>query len=224
MPTLFCLLALVVAQSSANRNLLTISVFTLVFAWCLLRLKTEPSVWYQMLIPLSEPLNASKSIAENMILKRVWGHDTSLLNSICDGKGYGAFSIDLHPCMHAIMKLSDNDDEFFGAAVFCYDSPKAISAAHVKCLGQFHISWVEVSVLSLTLLLQQTLCKQSHIPYGSRINSLVRVHVRDSCQGDSGLARTLPEIESKEIPVIIAYLSVPFPFVNMDDGGILEVL
>ena len=45
--TLFCMLALVVAfsiQSSANRNLLTISVFILVFAWSLLRLKTELSV------------------------------------------------------------------------------------------------------------------------------------------------------------------------------------
>ena len=45
--TLFCMLAFVVAfsaQSSANRNSLTISVFTLVFAWSLLRLKTKPFV------------------------------------------------------------------------------------------------------------------------------------------------------------------------------------
>ena len=43
----FCMLALVVAfsaQLSANRNLLMISVFTLIFARRLLRLKTEPSV------------------------------------------------------------------------------------------------------------------------------------------------------------------------------------
>ena len=70
----FCLLGLVVAlsaQSSVNRNSLTISVLTLVFAWSLLRLKTEPSELYRMSIPLSEPLNASKSITENIILKRV---------------------------------------------------------------------------------------------------------------------------------------------------------
>ena len=99
-------LSLVIAfstQSLANRNSLTISVFTLVFAWSLLRLKTEPSVLYQMLIPLSEPLNASNSIAENM-LKCMGARIHPLLNPICDWKGYRAFSAVLHPCMHAIMK------------------------------------------------------------------------------------------------------------------------
>ena len=126
--TLFCMLALVVvafsAQLSANRNSLTISVFTMVFVWSLLGLKTEPSVRYQMSIPLSEPLNASNSITENMILKRVG------------------------PRTHSCLTL---------------------------CLGQINISRVEVSVLFLTP------CQQSHVPYGSRINSLVRVHVQDGC-------------------------------------------
>ena len=68
---LFCMLALVVAfsaQSLASRNSLTVSVFTLVFAWSLLRLKTEPLVQYQMSIPLSKPPNALKSITESMIM------------------------------------------------------------------------------------------------------------------------------------------------------------
>ena len=53
--TQFCMLALVLpfsAQSSANRNWLMISVFTLAFAWSLLRLKTKPSLQYRMSIPI----------------------------------------------------------------------------------------------------------------------------------------------------------------------------
>ena len=38
---------------------------------------------------------------------------------------------------------------------------------------------------SLAAVLQQTPCQQSHVPYGSRIDSLVRVHIRDCCWGDS---------------------------------------
>ena len=83
--------------------------------------------------------------------------------------------------MHTIMKLSNDGDEFFGAAVFCHDPPKAVSADYVKCLGQINIRRVEVSVLFLTLLLQQTSCQQSHVPYRSRIDSPERVHVRDGC-------------------------------------------
>ena len=162
--TLFCMLTLVVAfsaQSLVNRNLLTISVFTLVYTWSLLRLKTELSVQYQMSIPLSEPLNASNSITENIMLKRV-GQDTSLLNPICDGKGYGAFSIVFRPCMHAVMKLSNDGYEFFEATVFCHDSPKVISADQVKYLGQINISQEEVSVQFLTLLLQLS-CSKHHV-------------------------------------------------------------
>ena len=162
-----------------------ISVFTLVFAWSLLKLKTEPSMQYRMLVPLSEALNASNSIAENMILKKSGGQDTSLLNPICDGKGYRAFSLVLHSCMHAVMKLSNDSDEFFGAAIFCHDSPKAVSVDHVKCLGQINISRGKVSVLFLTLLLQQTSYQQYHVPYGSDTDSLVRIHVRAHCWGDS---------------------------------------
>ena len=75
------------------------------------------------------------------------------------------------------MKLSNNGDEIFVAAIFCHDSPKGVSADHVKFFGQINISQVEVSVLFLTLLLQQTPCQQSHISYRSHIDSLVRFHV-----------------------------------------------
>ena len=44
--------------------------------------------------------------------------DTFLLNLICNRKVYGAFSIVLHPCMHAIMKLSSDGDEFSGQLHF----------------------------------------------------------------------------------------------------------
>ena len=85
--------------------------------------------------------------------------------------------------MHAVMKLSNDGDEFFGVAVFCHDSPKVVSADHVKCLGQ--ISRVKVNVLFLTLplaaVLQQTPCQQSRVPYGSHIDSSVRFHVRGGC-------------------------------------------
>ena len=38
---------------------------------------------------------------------------------------------------------------------------------------------------SLTAVLQQTPCQQSHVPYGSHIDSPVGVHVWDGCSGDS---------------------------------------
>ena len=56
--------------------------------------------------------------------------------------------------MNAIMKLSNDGDEFLRAAVFCHDSPMAISADHVKYLGQINISQVEVNVLFLAVFLQ----------------------------------------------------------------------
>ena len=149
-------------------------------------LKTEESVRYRMSIPLSEPLNCIKQHYRKHDTEKSRGQDTSLLNPICDGKGYRGFSFVLHPCIHSVMELS-NDGEFFGAAVFCHHSPKAISADHVKCLGQINISRVEVGVLFLTLVLLQTPCQQSLVPYGSHINSLVRVYVWDGCWDDSGL-------------------------------------
>ena len=190
--TLFWMLALVVAfsaQSSANRNSLTISIFTLVFAWSLLRLKTELLVQYWMLIPLSEPLNASNSITENVILKRVGARTHPYLTPNCDGKGYGAFFIVLHPCMNAVMKLSKNGDEFFRAAIFCNDSPKhhfcwpcqmPWSDQHKSSRGQ-----CSVPDTSFETVLQQTPCQQSHVPNGSCIDSSVSVYVQDGCWGDS---------------------------------------
>ena len=85
-----------------------------------------------------------------------WAQDTSLLKPICDRKGEGAFSFVLHPCIHAVMKLSNDGDGFFGAAVFCHDSPQAISADHVKCPGKINISSRgQCSVPSLAVVLQQ---------------------------------------------------------------------
>ena len=124
-------------------------------------------------------------------------HDTEksggLLNPICDGKGYGAFSVVLHTCMHAVMKLSNDDDEFFEAAIFCHDSPKVVSADHVKCLGQINISREEVGVLFLTLLLQQSSCKHhvnsltflTESPLSLQQDSMFKMVV-DAIQKDSG--------------------------------------
>ena len=39
--------------------------------------------------------------------------------------------------------------------------------------------------LSFVAVLQQTPCQQPHVPYGSRIDSPVRVHVRDGCWDNS---------------------------------------
>ena len=119
------------------------------------------------------------------------GLNTSLLNPICDGKGCGAFFIVLRSCMHAVMKLSNDGDEFFGAAVFYHDSPKDVSVDHVKCLGQINkkSNRGQCSVLDIFLVtvLQQTPCQQSHVPYGSCIDSPVRNHVVvEAIQKDSG--------------------------------------
>ena len=46
------------------------------------------------------------------------GQDASLLNPIYDRKDYEAFSVVLQACMDAVMKLSNDDDECFGTAVF----------------------------------------------------------------------------------------------------------
>ena len=111
-----------------------------------------------------------------MMLKRVGARTHPCLTPFVMEK-----ATELSPlsCLHAIIKLSNNGDEFFGAAIFCRDSPKAVSADHVKCLGQINISQVEVNVLFLTLVRQQTPCQQSQVPYKSRIDSPVRVHVQD---------------------------------------------
>ena len=99
--------------------------------------------------------------------------------------------------MHAVIKLSNDGDEFFRTAIFCQDSPKVFSAESVKCLGQININRVEVSVLFLIAVWQQTPCQQSHAPYERHTDSSVRVYVQDGCWGDSG--GLLPEIQSKKI-------------------------
>ena len=51
--------------------------------------------------------------------------------------------------MHVVVKLSNDGDEFLEVVVFCHDSPKAVFADRVKCLGQININRVEVGVLFL---------------------------------------------------------------------------
>ena len=59
------------AQSSANRKSLMVFVSTLVFAFSLLRLKMEPSIWGLMPMPISMFAKASVNIAENIRLNSV---------------------------------------------------------------------------------------------------------------------------------------------------------
>ena len=59
------------AQSSANRKSLMVSVLTMVFAFSLLRLKTEPSIRCLMPMPMSVSAKASVNIAENIRLNSV---------------------------------------------------------------------------------------------------------------------------------------------------------
>ena len=83
-----------------ERNSLTISVFTLVFAWNLLRLKTEPLVRNRMSIPFFEPLNTLNSIAENMIQKRVWTKTHLCLIPFVTGKATELSPLSCNPeCM-----------------------------------------------------------------------------------------------------------------------------
>ena len=56
----------------------------------------------------------------------------------------------MHPCIHAVMKLSNDGDEFFGATVFCDDSPKPVSAVSNVLFRS--TNRVEISILFLTLL------------------------------------------------------------------------
>ena len=120
------------------------------------------------------------------LAKIVTGH-WEFVNPICVGKGYRVFSVVLHSFMRAIMKLSNDEDEFFGPVVFCHDSLKAASADRVKCFGQINMTnrgQCSVPDTYLAAVLQQTPCQKSHVPYGSCIDSPVRVHVRDSCWGN----------------------------------------
>ena len=162
--TLFRMLALVVAfstQSWASRNSLMIFVFALVFAWTFLRLKTEPSVRYQVSITLSKPLHAANSITENMILKSMGARTHPCFTTFVTGK---ATELSLLSCTLA-WNCFTMVINFQSRRILPWFS-KAVSADYVKCLGQIKISSVEVSVLL-------------------RIDSTVRVHVRDVCCGDS---------------------------------------
>ena len=77
------------AQSSANRRLLImmVSVETLVFARSLLRLKSDPSYLYLMVMPASESLKASDSIVENMKVNRVGASTQPCFTPLETGNG-----------------------------------------------------------------------------------------------------------------------------------------
>ena len=66
-----CLMVAFSTQSSANRESSTVSLFTFVLACSLQGLKSLPSVRYPKSTPTSPLRNASVSMAENIILKRV---------------------------------------------------------------------------------------------------------------------------------------------------------
>ena len=108
--------------------------------------------------------------------------DASLLNLIFDVKGYGTFSFaPLHVYRHEIVWR--RWWIFRGGRILPWFS-KAVSADHVKYLGQINISRVDVSVLFLTLLLQLS-CSKHYVNSptflsGSRIDFPVRLHVRDA--------------------------------------------
>ena len=80
-----------------------VSVETLVFAWNLLRLKSDVSYLYLMPMPASESLNAPDSIAKNMRLERVGGEHTALFHSVGDWEWCRGRSVILHSSQHAIM-------------------------------------------------------------------------------------------------------------------------
>ena len=67
--------------SSANMKSLIVSVLTLVFAWSLLRLKTEPSIRCVMPMPISVCERVCQHGREYQAKQR-WGQDTSLFYSI----------------------------------------------------------------------------------------------------------------------------------------------
>ena len=125
-------------------------------------------------------IRASKSINQHRRkhdAEKNGGQDTLLLNLFVTRK-----ATELSPLFCTLACMPSNiSDEFFGVAVFCLDSPRAVSADCVKCLGQINIGRVEVSVLFLTLLLQQTPCQQSYVHYGSGIDSPARIPVRGGC-------------------------------------------
>ena len=179
--TLLCMLVLVVAfsaQSSVNRTSLAICLH---LDLCLKPSEDEDRAVSAVLNVdcITQTTKFIKQHRRKHDTENGGGQDTSLLNLISDGRGYGEFSFVLHPCMHTTMKLSNDGDEFFRAAVFCHDSPRTVSADHVKYLAQINISRVLVSVLFLTLLLQLS-CSKHHVnshSFRSHIDSLVRVYV-----------------------------------------------
>ena len=93
------------AQLSANRKSLMVSVLTLVFAFSLLRLKTEPSIrcLMPMPMPMSVSAKASVNIAENIRLNSVGGQDTTLFYSIWYQEWFGWVSIILNSGHHSIV-------------------------------------------------------------------------------------------------------------------------
>ena len=128
--TLFCMLALVVvfsALSSTNEN---ISLH--------LGLYLKPSEVENRAVSAVSNVNSiiwtTKCIKQQRRkhdMEKSGGQDTPLFNPICYEKGYGAFSVVLHHCKYVIMKLSNDDDEFF-AMIFQRPSLQTMSNAFVR--------------------------------------------------------------------------------------------
>ena len=134
--------------------------------------------------------------------KKTGDQDTSLLKPICDRKGYGAFPVVLHPCMHTVMKLSNDGDEFswgsrilpwFSKARLCWpcqmpwsDQPK--SSRDQFCSWHFSFSYLEANTKSTV---QRSLRKPIWLSGKSSCSRWLLKQFRRT------LARILPEIESK---------------------------
>ena len=113
-----------------------------------------------MSIPISVPLDASNSVTENMMLKRVRAKTHLCLTPFVTGKAAELSSLSCTlACMPSWNCLTM---VMIFWTVFWHDSPKAVSADRVKYLDQINISRVEVSVLFLILLLKLS-CSKHHV-------------------------------------------------------------
>ena len=204
LPTLFCMLALVVAfsaQSSANRNSLTISVFILVFAWCLLMLKTEPSVRHRMLILLSEPLNASNSITENIMLKKEVARTHPCLTPFVTGKATElsplSFNLACMPSWNCLMMVMNFSELSYFAMILhrrlCWPCQIPWSDQHKSTRSQCPVP--DTSLAANTMSTVPRFLWKSHWLSGkSPCSRWFLMKFRKT------LARVLLEIKSKEIP------------------------
>ena len=103
---------------------------------------------------MSQSLNASISMAENVMLNSVGGQNAALFDSVGDREGVRRVAVVEDMGHHAIVELMDNGDELFGATELGHDLPEAIPTDRVERLGQVNEGDVEVLVPLNALLLQ----------------------------------------------------------------------